>query len=142
ISLNVNAVLLVDRVLMASGTFVDRINPSVALVARRKPAATTTAQQQALEQGPTFASDIRQELFGFVSLVVQQNLLVLQILLPTDVRVMMLLDQDAPGIDRLLKHLGLNLAVAGKGFARSESAKNIGARVGRIIEHSQHAAVL
>src|SRR5271157_5695212 len=34
------------------------------------------------------------------------------------------------------------LAVAGKGFARSESAKNIGARVGRIIEHSQHAAVL
>src|ERR1700730_2342233 len=55
---------------------------------------------------------------------------------------MMLLDQDAPGIDRLLKHLGLNLAVAGKGFARSESTKNVGARVGRIIKYSKHAAVL
>src|ERR1700693_1652768 len=127
---------------MASGRVVDRIHPSVALVARRKPAATTTAQQQALEQGPTFASDIRQELFGLVGLVLQQNLLVLQILRPTNVRLMMLLDQHAPGIDRLLKHLGLNLAVAGKGFAGSESTKNIGPRVGRIIKYSQHAAVL
>src|SRR5438132_9154493 len=140
ISLNGNAVLQVNGVLMASGTFVGGINSSVALVARRKPAATTTAQHQALEQRPTFASDVSQQLFGFVGLVLPQNLLVLKILLPTDVSAMMVLDQHRPRIDRLLVDPGLDLAVGREGFARPESAENIGSRVGRIIEQRQHAA--
>jgi len=94
-----------------------------------------------VSQRPAFASDVRQQLLGFVALVLQQNLLVLQILLPTDVSAMMVLDQHGPGIDRLLVDPGLDLAVARKGFARFESAKNIGSSIRRIIEHSEHAAV-
>jgi hypothetical protein len=77
---------------MARGTFVEGVNPSVALVARGEPPAATTAQNQALEQCPTFASDVGQQQLDFVALVLGQNLLVIQILLPTNIARMMILN--------------------------------------------------
>ena len=57
-----------------------------------------------------------------------------QILLATDVRAMMVLDEHGPGIDWLLEHPGLDLAGARKGFARSESSQKhmLCSRIARI----------
>src|SRR5206468_5481484 len=97
---------------LATGAFVNGINPSMAGVARRQSASAMPTQKQPLQKSTALACSATGTLFRLIGLVLFEHLLVFQVIVPTDVTGMMFLDQDQPGVHRLPLHSGMNLSLS------------------------------
>ena len=112
VSLDPHALRGIVGVCLATGAFVNGINPSMTGVARRQSASAMPTEKQPLQESAALACSATGTLLRLIGLVLLEHLLVFQVIVPPDVTGMMVLNQDQPGVYRLPLHSGMDLSLS------------------------------